>query len=401
MRYFLGGNIAAPAGLVVPGAEPCKSVLDGDYQEFMDFRWLPAKLSDNNPQQEFGEQFRMNPITTSRLLTIVGFVVLAVGLISTAITSRPSGPPPPASPVVATVGSRTITLREVEQAVALPLSQMEQQRMQLLQQGVQRIVDEELLASEASRKGLSVTQLVDDASQSETIARLADIPAPVRQVAGQPGQARAAAPDLQQQARIRQAILVSLRRKADIHVTLPAPALPILVVDSDDDPGIGPETAPITIVEFSDFQCPYCQRSVSVLKELRRIYGDKIRVVYRDYPGPNHPLAAAAAEAAQCAGGQGKFWEYHDALFERQTAGKGWDFLALATDLGLQREAFDSCLKSGRFREEVTKDLQDGLKLGITSTPTFFINGRPMVGAQPLAAFQTIIDNLLSQQVHS
>ncbi len=351
--------------------------------------------------REFGEQLRMNPITTSSLLTKVGFVVLSVGLVSMAISLRPSGPPSPASPVMATVGSRTITLREVEQAVALPLSQMEQQRMQLLQQGVQRIVDEELLASEASRKGLSVTQLVDDASQSETIARLANIPAPVRQVVGQPGQARAAAPDLQQQARIRQALLVSLRRKADIHVTLPAPALPILVVDSDDDPGIGPETAPISIVEFSDFQCPYCQRSVSILKELRRIYGDKIRVVYRDYPGPNHPFAAPAAEAAQCAGEHGKFWEYHDALFERQTAGKGWDFLALATELGLQEKAFDSCLKSGRFREEVTKDLQDGLKLGITSTPTFFINGRPLVGAQPLAAFQSIIDNLLSQQVHS
>lgn len=340
-------------------------------------------------------------VKTSRLVTIIGCLVLAIALMSIAIPPHPASRPPVGDPVVATVGSRAITLHEVEQAVALPLYQADQQRIQLLQQAVQRIIEEELLVKEASKKGLDVKQLIDDASQSETIARMADIPAPVRQVGGQPGQDLPAGPDLQQQARIRQTLLVSLWRKADIHISLPAPELPILAVGSDDDPSIGPDNAPITIVEFSDFQCPYCQRSVGLLKELRRIYGDKIRVVYRDYPGPNHPFAAPAAEAAQCAGEQSRFWEYHDSLFDRQTTGKGWDFLALAKELGLQQESFASCLKSGRFREEVAKDLQEGFKLGITSTPTFFINGRPLIGAQPLAAFQTIIDSLLNQQVPS
>ncbi len=137
------------------------------------------------------------------------------------------------------------------------------------------------------------------------------------------------------------------------------------------------------------------------MKELLRIYGEKIRLVYRDYPGPNHPFAEQAAEAAQCAGEQGKFWEYHDTLFDRQTSSKGWDFLALATELGLRQDAFAACLNSGRFREEIAKDIQDGFKLGITSTPTFFINGRPLVGAQPLASFQMLIDNLLDQRSHS
>jgi protein-disulfide isomerase len=174
--------------------------------------------------------------------------------------------------------------------------------------------------------------------------------------------------------------------------------VPVLEVEADGDRRLGPDRAPITIVEFSDFQCPYCQKSVGTLKELRRLYGDRIRLIYRDYPGPNHPYAPQAAIAARCAGEQGKFWEYHDLLFDRQSSNKGWDFASLSKELGLQQSVFEGCLNSGRFREQITKDLQDGLKLGITSTPTFFLNGRPLVGAQPLTNFQTLIDTLLAHQ---
>ena len=201
--------------------------------------------------------------------------------------------------------------------------------------------------------------------------------------------------DRQEESRVRQALLVSLRRQADVHLHLPGTEPPVLPVATDDDPSVGPSGAPITIIEFSDFQCPYCQKSVGALKELRRLYGDRIRIVYRDYPGPNHPQANPAAEAAQCAGDQGKFWEYHDALFDHQ--GTGWDYEALARDLGLQTGEFSACLNTGRYREEVIKDLQDGLTLGIASTPTFFINGRPLVGARPMADFTAIIDRLLQK----
>ncbi len=348
----------------------------------------------------------MIPMTTFRIFTAFGFLIVVAGLFSIPLNFRSSGPEQATAgnPVVATVGGRSITLREVEQAVALSLYQADQRRSQLLQQAIQHMIDEQLLAGEASRKGLSVSQLLDEASQSESIARFANLPAPVKRLGPSSSQSSPdsdSAQTLREQARIRQALLVSLRRKAEIHVTLPTPEPPILAVSGDDDPRIGPDNAPITIVEFSDFQCPYCQRSVGVMKELLRIYGEKIRLVYRDYPGPNHPFAEQAAEAAQCAGEQGKFWEYHDTLFDRQTSSKGWDFLALATELGLRQDAFAACLNSGRFREEIAKDIQDGFKLGITSTPTFFINGRPLVGAQPLASFQMLIDNLLDQRSHS
>lgn len=298
-------------------------------------------------------------------------------------------------PVVAIVDDRSITLREAEKTVALPLYLLETQRQQLLHQALQRLIDEQLLQAEASRKGLTLPQLLQEASQSESIARLASLPGPVKRL-GADGQQ--ASLDAQEQARIRQALIVSLRRKIDVRLTLPSLEPPVLAVNTEGDRYIGSDRAPITIVEFSDFQCPYCRQSVRILKALRQLYGERIRIVYRDYLGPNHPYALRAAEAARCAGEQGKFWEYHDLLFDRQSSGKGWDFLSLAKELGLQQKAFEACLSSGRFQEQITKDLQEGLKLGITSTPTFFINGRPIVGAQPLANFQALIDRLLARQ---
>jgi len=339
----------------------------------------------------------------ARILITVGFLILFAILLGRHWQFPLQGPQSTESQpmVVASVGTRSITLREIEQTVALPLYQADQQRSQLLRQALQHMIDEELLKAEASRKGVTVSHLLADAAQSESIARLANLPAPVKQLS--PGKARGsvdldAPPDPQEQARLRQALLVALRRKADIRVTLPHPEPPILPVSVDDDPSIGPAEAPVTIVEFSDFQCPYCKLSVPMIKEILAKYPDKVKVVYRDYPGPHHPHAQQAAEAAQCAGDQGKFWEYHDSLFDHQAPGAGWNFTELAKEIGLNQDAFATCLNTGRYRQEVAKDLHDGFKLGVTSTPTFFINGRPLVGARPFAEFQPVIDRLLKQQ---
>lgn len=341
-------------------------------------------------------------MSKTQILAALSLLVLFGMFLGTRLQVTPpeQDPSEAGKKVVASVGTHSITLREVEQAVALPLFQADQQRSQLLHQALQQLIDEELLKIEASRKGVTVSQLVADASQSDSITRMANLPAPVKRLS--PANTGSSTDldtpsDRQEQARLRQALLVALRRQETIRLYLPMPKAPILSVSADDDPSLGPADAPVTIVEFSDFQCPYCQKSVATLKELRRLYGDKIRVVYRDYPGPNHPQAASAAEAAQCAGDQGKFWEFHDLLFTRQTRETGWDYEALARDLGLQTGEFSACLNTGRYREEVRKDLQDGLALGIASTPTFFINGRPLVGAQPLAEFSRLIEPLLNK----
>lgn len=343
---------------------------------------------------------------TSRILIALGcLMVVAVivsGLLKFPASTLTSGDPD--NSIAATVGTRSITLREVEQAAALAVYQADQHRHQLLQHTIQRMIDDELLAAEARRKHLTVAQLVAEASQTESIAKLADLTAPVRRVSsgnGSTGSNSGLSSDPEEDMRIRQALLVWLRRQTDIRISLPPPEPPILTVDTGHDPAVGPADAPITIIEFSDFQCPYCKKSVTDLKELRDIYGDRIRHVYRDYPGPTHPHAQPAAEAARCAGEQGKFWDYHDLLFERQSPGAGWDYVGLAQELHLQQDAFLQCLQTGRYRQAILKDLHDGIALGITSTPTFFINGRPLVGARPRSEFQAMIDQLLKPKASS
>jgi protein-disulfide isomerase len=153
----------------------------------------------------------------------------------------------------------------------------------------------------------------------------------------------------------------------------------------------------VTIIEFSDFECPYCRLSVPVIKEVQAKYPGRVNVVYRDFPGPTHSHASQAAEAARCAGEQGKFWEYHDLLFERQKPNAGWDFSALAKEIGLEHSGFVACLGAGRYRDTVSKDLREGLRLGISSTPTYFVNGRPLVGLHSVADFQAVIDRLLQE----
>ncbi len=167
---------------------------------------------------------------------------------------------------------------------------------------------------------------------------------------------------------------------------------------ADDDPAWGPEDAPVVIIEFSDYQCPYCRRFwSSTYQRLREVYGDKVRFVYRDFPlAQIHPDALGAAIAANCAGEQGQYWAFHDRLFE-QASGLGLDaYLAYAKALGLDLDAFRACLDDPQQRAEVLADQADGARLGVSGTPTFFINGIPLVGAQPFEAFQQIIEQELN-----
>jgi len=198
------------------------------------------------------------------------------------------------------------------------------------------------------------------------------------------------------------------------------PTAPVVVdnVSVDDDPSWGPADAPVTIVEFSDFQCPYCSRFVSqAYPEIKQQYEGKVRFVFRDFPLSSiHPWAEKGAEAAGCANEQGKFWEYHDAIFQNQTAitqtyqtaaaAQPADANAglaavvgtlktTATDLGLDAAAFNQCLDSGSRAQEVQKDYQDGISYQVQGTPAFFVNGLLVSGAQPFANFKTVIDAAL------
>ena len=160
----------------------------------------------------------------------------------------------------------------------------------------------------------------------------------------------------------------------------------------------GPDSAPIEIVEFSDFECPYCSRGAATIDQVLEHYGDRVSLVFRHYPLPFHKQAELAAQAASCAGDQGRFFEYHDQLFAHADALKSEDLTRYAEELGLNDEVFTVCLGSGKHAPTVAADLAVGRKLGVTGTPAFFINGRPLLGAQPLDAFIRLIDEELDQR---
>ncbi len=192
----------------------------------------------------------------------------------------------------------------------------------------------------------------------------------------------------------RQAFRAELEGRASVKVMLKPPRYEIAVPASA--PTQGPAAAPVTIVSFADYQCPYCQRAEQVVAELERRYAGKLRLVHRDFPLDFHPRARFAARASYCAGEQGRFWEYHRGLLLQPGDYADAELQARARALGLQEGPFNACLASERFDAVVAQGLEDGRKLGINSTPTFFINGRMVSGARPLEYFAQIIDEELA-----
>jgi len=158
----------------------------------------------------------------------------------------------------------------------------------------------------------------------------------------------------------------------------------LVEVTSIDDPSLGRADASMTIVEFADFGCPYSKEASFALRELALKYPEKFRYIYRDFPIPDlHPIAQKAAEASGCAGDQGQFWQYHDKLYQNQSELSQERFIQFARELNLNSGAFRQCLDSGKYRDEVKKDYEDGLAAGVRGTPTFFLNGVKVEGSIP------------------
>ena len=187
---------------------------------------------------------------------------------------------------------------------------------------------------------------------------------------------------------------------------------PIVKISADDDPVIGDPNAPISIIEFSDFQCPFCARfHIQTLPSILEEYVDqgKVKLIFRDFPIQNiHPNALPASVAAECANEQGKFKEMHDKLFDNQKEWSGLEtanamllFSQYALEIGLEQEIFDSCLTNGKYIEEIRNDLNDGRKYGVSGTPGFFIGNDQigyveLKGAQPFESFKKVIDAQLN-----
>jgi protein-disulfide isomerase len=201
----------------------------------------------------------------------------------------------------------------------------------------------------------------------------------------------------QQRDNARRELIAELRKTGpEVRVLIDAPRREVDIEASD--PSLGRASAPVTLIEFSDFQCPFCQRVEPTLKKVRETYGDKVRIVWKDFPLTQiHPQAFKAGEAAHCAGDQGKYWEYHDRLFANQQQLQPEDLKMHAAAVGLDATAFGACLDSSKYGERVRNGVAAGTRLGVNSTPTIYINGRMLSGAQPYETFVSVIDEELSR----
>jgi protein-disulfide isomerase len=329
------------------------------------------------------------------------YLSVTIGLVFAATATYAQAPAARA----ADVNGAPIMAADVDAKLGNNLAKLQEQIFSLRQKQLDSMIDQKLLETEAARREVTIAALV----QSEITSHVTPVTSEegARFYDENKTKLQGDFKSLEEQIRNflnaqrlqarQQEFLKSLRASARIEVFLtPAPIFRSEVMTAG-APVRGASGAPVTIVEFSDFHCPFCRKIQPVLDEVRRKYGDKITLVYRDFPLDNlHPQARAAAEAARCATEQGKFWEFHDQVFKNAPDGSPAALDRFATDIGMDVGAFAACRGSGKYKTAVQTSNMEGATLGITGTPTFFVNGRILVGAQPLDAFARIIDEELA-----
>lgn len=189
-------------------------------------------------------------------------------------------------------------------------------------------------------------------------------------------------------------------KNKEVEVYITKPERPVFDVKVGDAPFMGGADAKVTIVEFSDFQCPFCKKGESIMRDLKKKYGNKIKIAFKQFPLPFHNHAKTAAEASLCAkelGGNDKFWALHDAMFNDQSKLDKNSLLDTAMKIGLKKDAFQTCLSSGKFSAKVDQEMEEGKNVGVKSTPTFFVNGKIINGAHPVETFSELIDAELAK----
>jgi protein-disulfide isomerase len=304
--------------------------------------------------------------------------------------------------VLARIGSDSVTAAEVDGRASTSLASLRQKEYEARRGALDAIVSEKLLAHEAAARGMTVQALVEqEVTKKVPSPTDAEVEAFYQQVANQVGgrtkeqiapQLRTALLERAVEAR-RRTFERELRKKAGVQLLL-APPRTALDLPSG-APQTGAAKAPVTIVEYLDYQCPYCMRAQTTVDTLLKQYAGKVRLVHRDFPIEGHPRAMAAARATRCAGDQGKFWEYHQSLFARPSALTDDDLRTRATELKLDAGSFVTCMSSNRHDEDIHSSYDSGIRAGVGSTPTFFINGRMLEGARPLEDFQEVVEEEL------
>jgi protein-disulfide isomerase len=345
-------------------------------------------------------------MTFPRLLALIVAPLLGVSCsrLPQHVEARAAGADPAPDAVAAELDGASITLAQVDEKAQGGLATIRQQEYEARRRALDQIVDEKLLEREAKARGIEPQELlareVDGKTPRPTQTEMREVYQQyAAQLGGRPFQDVAAdiekAIVQQSTARRREAFRQELRAKAKLVLKLEPPRFEVPL--PREAPSQGPRDAPVTIVEYLDYQCPYCRRAEDTVVALLQRYGDKLRFVHRDFPIDGHPGAFPAARGARCAGEQGKFWEFHRGLFAVPGDYGDADLLKRAAAMGLDARSFEACLAAKRHDEDIRETQQAGARLGVSSTPTFFVNGQMVVGAQPLERFTEVIDAELAR----
>jgi protein-disulfide isomerase len=316
---------------------------------------------------------------------------------------------------IAIVNGEVITDSQVQEAAARELQSLDARKIQFdaehtrnrhaaVEKALNAILEEKLITAEAAKRGVSKEELVTseieskvevptdaavktfyDSNKARINSSLEDVTPQIREYLLN-----------QQKDQVFASFIARLKSEYKVEYFLE----PLRVeLETEGHPSIGPQDAPVTIVEFSDFECPFCANLFPTIKLVETNYANKVRLVYRQFPLTTiHPRAQKAAEASLCAHDQQRFWEYHDALFQDQKNLEIDGLKQKAAQLHLDEAAFSACLESGKHAEAVKKDIDAGVKAGITGTPATFINGRFLNGAVPYADFVKIIEEELQKK---
>lgn len=288
---------------------------------------------------------------------------------------------------VAIVGSHAITQQDLDTTIAV---QLYQQR----KQAVDQLIDNYLLEQAARRAHLTIPEYLDKetavtVSDADSRAQYDKYKSLMKVPYDQLKPRLIASLTSQRQAARQAALRAKLRSDAHIEIKLEPPRFEVAIGHS---PSIGPAGAPVTIIEFGDFQSTFSKMEESALQQVRDRYGDKVRVVFKDFPPLSSKEAMQAAEAARCANEQNKFRQMRDVVYADQSRLTVPDLKAAARQIGLDSAKFDSCLDSGKYASAIEADLEEGLRLGVRGAPSFFVNGLPHAGLQSTAGFEAMID---------
>ncbi|HZM86619.1 MAG TPA: thioredoxin domain-containing protein [Blastocatellia bacterium] len=308
--------------------------------------------------------------------------------------------------VLAIVNGEKITSGDVEESLKPLIYDVQMRVYALMKSELELRINDVLLEQEAQKRKMTAKALVD-AELTPNVKKIGDQEAAKfyeenkDRIEGELAILRDQIIDYLQKKEQRRAEIVfaeRLKQGAKIEINLKEPEPLILKIATDEQPSKGSANAPVTIVEFTDFECPTCQQSHPVLEKLAQEYSDKVRLVVRDYPLEKHKNAFKAAEAAEAAREQGKYWEYAAVLFENQKELGVEKLKEYASKVGLDRKKFDAELASSKYTARVQRDMQDGMKAGVSATPTIFINGR-RVSNRDYAALRAAIEEALSSAV--